>query len=455
MANFNYDSLRQKMAEELGYHLFLDYGTVEDYADLQLRLLPYREVNEIVTPVVGLFRLNPTPLTALKYPYIAITTATIDIPTPAEDAEEVRNALYGLAETYNGTSEKIRQGDTTYTVVYNFETPVVGDKRRDVSLYMGEIMPVTQVVTFTIVESGVSCYDVGLRIDGLDVPLLLFMETRTAASETAPNANAKGEATITQELYGITFETPAVENALGDLLREMVDEGNGNRAHVVEVTKSGVSKVYMMAVGTAGSTVQPPNNVGYSLSLAEISPDVARFNATWSEVEMSGAVGKFIEWDFDGAIFWGDGTASSVKNYAVHSYSDGKTTHTAKIARYGIDRWGAVAKGASLFGKRIRVLNSDPGDLKLPVEIVRTDEFVSYVVGDSTVKVYDAINLVGGNVFEMVVGGVAIPVYVSYNVGDTTAKYGVEEFVGLLRGRVTDVRGGFLEYDRWAVSEEV
>ena len=108
-----------------------------------------------------------------------------------------------------------------------------------------------------------------------------------------------------------------------------------------------------------------------------------------------------------------------------------------------------------MFGKRIRVLNSDPGDLKLPVEIVRTDEFVSYVVGDSTVKVYDAINLVDGNVFEMVVGGVDIPMYVSYNVGDTTARYGVEEFVGLLRGRVTYAQGSFLEYDRWAVSEEV
>ena len=455
MANFNYDALRQKMAEELGYHLFLDYGTVEDYEDLQLRLLPYRDVNEIVTPVVGLFRLNPTPLTALKYPYIAITTATIDIPAPTEEVGEVRNALNGLAETYNGTAEKIRQGDTTYTVVYNFETPVVGDKRRDVSLYMGEIMPVTQVVTFTIVESGVSCYDVGLRIDGLDVPLLLFMETRTAASETAPNANAKGEATISQELYGITFETPAVENALGDLLREMVDEGNGNRVHAVEVTKSGVSKVYMMVVGTAGATVQPPNNVGYSFSLVEAAPNTGRFNANWREVEIEGAATTYVEWGFDGAIFWGDGTASPVKNYAVHSYTDGKTTHTAKIVRYGVDRWGAIAKDASLFGKRVRVLNNDPGDETLPIEIVRTDEYVTQVVGDSTAKVYDAINLVSGNVFEMVVGGVAIPVYASSLVGGTVTKYGVEEFVSLLRGRVTSVKSGYLSYDRWAVDEEV
>ena len=179
MANFNYDVLRQKLAEQLGYTLFLDYGTVEDYNDI-----PHRVCNTIVTPVVGVFRLNPIPLTALKYPYIAITTATIDIPAPTEMAEDVRDALNDLAATFNATAEKIAQDDTTYTVVYGFETPVVGDKRRDVSLYAGEIIPVTQVVTFTIVEAGVSCFDVGLRIDGLDVPENVKEELRAITPHT-------------------------------------------------------------------------------------------------------------------------------------------------------------------------------------------------------------------------------------------------------------------------------
>ena len=161
------------------------------------------------------------------------------------------------------------------------------------------------------------------------------------------------------------------------------------------------------------------------------------------------------EWGFDGAIFWGDGTASPVKNYTVHSYTDGKTTHTAKIVRYGVNRWGAITKDASLFGKRVRVLNNDPGDETLPIEIVKTDKYVTQAVGDSTIKVYDAINLVSGNVFEMVVGGVAIPVYASSLVGGTVTKYGVEEFVSLLRGRVTYVKSGYLSYDRWATDEEV
>lgn len=439
MAEFNYNALRQKMADHLGYHLFLDYGTVEDYTDL-----PHRVVNTIVTPIVGLFRLNPTPLTAMKYPYIAVTTATIDIPAPTEKAEEVRDALNNLAATYNATAEKIQQDGSSYTVVYSFETAVIGDKRRDVSLYNGEIIPITQVVSFTIVESGMSCFDVSMKIDGMEVPLLLFMETRTAASETAPNSNAKGEVTISQELYGITFETPAVDNDLGDLLREMVDDGNGNRVHVVEVTKSDVSKVYMMAVGTAGSTVRPPNNVGYSFSLAEIAPDVARFSDLWSNETITGAVATISK--TASVVFWGDGTASKVNGYAIHTYTDGKTTHTAKVftySRYG--RWAPITRGSNLNGKRIRV-NSEKIDQNwtLPKELVKTNGG-------------DTINLVTDYVLEMKMGDQVSKLYHETIIDQNSpaVKYGFDEFMSLLRGEVDSVTGNILTYDQWAVSEEV
>ena len=446
MAEFNYDLLRQKLSDALGYHLFLDYGTVEDYDDL-----PHRIGNEIITPIVGVFRLNPTPLTAMKYPYIAVTTATIDIPAPTEMAEEVRNALNNLAATSNATAEKIQPDESSsYTVVYSVETAVIGDKRRDVSLYSGEIIPITQVVTFTIVEDGMSCFDVSMKLDGMEVPLLLFMETRTAASETAPNANAKGEVTISQELYGITFETPAVGNDLGDLLREMVDEGNGNRAHVVEVTKSGVSKVYMMAVGTAGSTVQPPNNVGYSFSLAEIAPSVARFNALWSDEVIEGHVA--IVNKPESVVFWGDGTASKVNGHALHVYTDGKIEHNAKVFTYSqYGRWAPVTigtpvtKGSNLNGKRIRVNTSGiTGTETLPKELVRTDRG-------------DTINLVDGYVLEMVLDGQSLPLYYTAIIDQDSpaTRYGFTEFVSLLRGNVTSKSGNIFTYDQWAVDEEV
>lgn len=431
MADFNYDALREKLANRLGYHLFLDYGTVEDYRDM-----PYREMNEIVTPVVGLFRLNPTPLTALKYPYIAITTATIDIPAPTEEAENVRDALNDLAASLNATSEKLVQGDTSYTVVYGFETAVIGDKRRDVSLYNGEIIPITQVVTFTIVEAGVSSFDVGLRIDGLDVPLLMFMETRTAASETTPNANAKGEVTVTQELYGITFETPAVENTLGDLLREMVDEGNGNRAHAVEVTKSGVTKVYMMAVGTAGSTVRPPNNVGFSFSLAEISPNAATFGDNWTKTRVKGSV--VYKGSANSVVFWGDGTSSI--GATVHTYLDGKTEHTARVfSKANKERWGAIAKGTALYGKRIRCKNgSIIQSSSLPALILNTDE------GDKLEVVNGRLTMtIADNSYTM-------------DISDTIMFAVVPaEFTTILRGKVQTINTDQFVYDRWAANEEV
>lgn len=433
MANFDYRALMTRISKLLGYHLFMDYGAVEDdYA-------PYRAVNEIVTPICGVFRLNPTPLTALKYPYIAVTNATIDIPSPTEEVESVRDKLNEVAASLNATAEKIVIGDTSYTVVYGFETCVVGDKRRDVSLYNGEIIPVTQVVTFTIVESGVSCFDVGLKIDGIDVPILLMMETRTAASETAPNANAKGEVTISQELYGITFETPAVENTLGDLLREIVDDGNGNRAHAVEVTKSGESKAYMMAVGSSGSTVRPPNNVGYSLSLAEVSPNVARFNDLWEVNSVSGTVVSYTA--PNAVVFWGDGTSSKVRGTVVHTYMDGKTDHTAYAMRYGDEgRWKKIKKGVNLYGKRIKAAEGEMiAPSTLPATVLTTDK------GDS-------LKVVGGRL-TMVVDGK------SYNMDtpDTILGFALHgAFTSLLRGSVDKLYAtDALVYDRYAVNEEV
>ena len=62
MAYFDYSKLKDDMAEKTGYTLFSDFGEVTD------ALGPRRVVNEIITPVVGVFRLNPVPLTALTTP---------------------------------------------------------------------------------------------------------------------------------------------------------------------------------------------------------------------------------------------------------------------------------------------------------------------------------------------------------------------------------------------------
>lgn len=431
MSSFDYTAIAQIISDELGYHLFVDYGTIE------AKDAPYRKINKIITPIMGVFRINPAKLTAMPYPYIGVGSATIDIPAHTDMAEDVRTALYELAGRLHSTAWKIKQGDTTYSVVYTFETPIVGTRRRDVPAYAGEVIPVTQVMTITVVEAGVSAFDVAVKINGLDVPLLNMMETRTAASETTPNANAKGEVTISQELYGVTLTTAAVENTLGDLLGEIVSDGNGNRAHAVEVIRAGVSKVYMMNVGTAGATVQPPNNVGYNLSLAESSAQSAQFCGLWKAATVTGAyVTRNLS---DGVFFWGDGTGDRVKGYATHTYLDGRETHTIYYMTYGdTSRWGKISKGDTLRGKRIAP----------SVDVVYTNSLpVSVITMDSG----DSLGIIGGRL-TMTVDGHKYTVDRVSTDGNYTLS---APFVSLLRGSVTAINTDLLVYDRWSVGSEV
>jgi hypothetical protein len=431
MSSFDYTAIAQIISDELGYHLFVDYGTIE------AKDAPYRKINEIITPVMGVFRINPAKLTALPYPYIGICSATIDIPAHTDMVEDVRKALYDLAGRLHATAWRIKQGDATYTVVYTFETPIVGTRRRDVPAYSGEVIPVTQVMTITIGEDVVSAYDMEIKINGLDVPPLNLMETRTAASETTPNTNAKGEITISQELYGVTLTTAAVENTLGDLLGEIVSDGNGNRAHAVEVIRAGVSKVYMMTVGTAGSTAQPPNNVGYNLSLAEASAQSAQFCGLWKAATVTGAyVTRNLS---DGVIFWGDGTGDRVRGSASHTYLDGRETHTIHYMVYGdTSRWGKISKGDTLRGKRIAPA----------INVVYTNSLPESVI---TMDSKDSLKIVGGRL-TMTVDGHEYEVDRLSTDGNYTLS---APFVSLMRGSVTAINTDLLVYDRWAVGSEV
>lgn len=432
MSNFDFTKLMDRIAKELGYTLFLDFGT------LDARNNPYRKMrkNEIVTPISGVFRLNATPLTALRTPFIAVVTATLDIPAPTSMAEEVRADLNGLASRLNATAEKYRQDEISYTVSYNAETCLVGSKRKDVPMFDGEIIPITQVITFTIVESGVSAFDVALKIDGIDVPILTLTETRTAASETTPNASARGEVTISQELYGVTVTTAACENELGDLIGEIISDGNGNKAHAVEVIRSGVSKVYLMTVGTSGATVQPPNNVGYNLSMAEISAQSARFTGLWSQSQAEGAY--ITRTMSDGVIFWGDRTADRVNGEISHAYLDGKDIHSLQTMTYRkASRWGVITIQDHLFGKRIRPVGGSVDSSALPANILTMDSG-------------DTLGMVWGRLTMTVDGQ-------EYAVDSSAGASGFalsRPFVSLLRGKVTEINTDLLEYDRWAVDAE-
>lgn len=432
MAYFDYTLLTADMAAKTGYKLYSDFGEISPDD------MPRRRLNEIVTPVVGVFRLNPVPLTALATPYIAVVSGTIEIPAHSDMAEDIRKHLNEVAADYNAKAERKKQGDTTFTVVYSFETCSVDDKRRDVGIYNGEIIVITQAVTFTIVERGITALDTELRINGLPVPFLRFDESRVSTSETTPNTEGHGEVSVTQEMYGITFDTPLMDNSLGEMLLDIVNNGAGNKAFAVEVIRNGKSSAYLMAVGTAATSANPPANIGVSVSMAEINPMAAKYNDLFSKYTLRGTVVTLSV--RNAFVYWGDGLCECINGYTPHVYTDGATTHTAYVLPYGnAERYGNVVKGASLFRKVLR-----------PKRTITVEELPATVL---TTSADDKIVVSGGRV-SMVVGGV----YIAIDEYDPNldVSFGINHpFACLLRGTVDEINTDLLEYDRWAVSEEV
>lgn len=424
--SFDYRILKEIISDDLGYYLYMDYGSIEDVQR------PYRAINEIVTPIVGVFRLNSITLTALQSPYIAVCTAMIDIPAPTEKAEEVRDALNNLAAKKNATTDKVTIGDTAYTIGYGIEAAEIGTRRRDISLYNGEVIPVTQTITYTITEAGVLSADMYLRIDGLDVPILTMVESRTAANETTTNSRAVGNVSVSQELYGVSFTTPYVDNSLGELLAEVTRHGNGNLAHAVEVGRDGGrSSVYLMTFGSISATTQQPNNVGYTVSMAEVAPQAAQYNGLWKTTTLSGTLGSYAVND-GAAIFWGDGTGDKLNGRVVHTYTDGLASHTARVLAYGdTSQWGAIRVGSKLNGVRVKSASGNLSSSDLSGELITMDSGDMLTISNGRLAM-----TVDGNEYYTLINAINSP------------------FTTLLRGSVSAINTDLLVYDRWAVAAD-
>lgn len=330
----DFEKLRKAYQEATGYTIFMEEGELLDF---------YRQKNEIVTPICGTFKVNPVSLTAIQKPFIGIVTVNVTLLAPPSEWEAVRDKLNDVALVLNGTSERMVGTDgEMYSVAYNCETCSVGDRILDVSAGVGEVFPITQIVSYIVIEEGVSAYDARLWIDGHEVPILSLVENKVVASSVYADGRGMAGMAAETETYGIDFTTPYITSVVCEMFRDAINGKALGIPHCVEVEKNGKKTAKIMQFGNVSDSVSPPQNIGFNVSLVEVHPKAVDFNGYWGEADVNESyaiISPTLVMKDDPDItkmvlFWGDGETTEWTpanlSQIIHFYKDGVRKHTVR-----------------------------------------------------------------------------------------------------------------------------
>lgn len=349
----NFDTFKELYERSTGITLFNEEGNLEDF---------YREINKIHKPVCGRWHANPIPLTAVKKPFCGIATIDITVLSHPGVWEETRAKMDQFATDYNGTSTEFEGNGTFYSVSYNIQTTGVGNRILDVNIGHGEVIELTQQLSLIIIESGVSAYDTYLYIDGIQVPFLSLVETKTHTTSNAPDNHGIMKTMSEQEAYGIDVIVPYMNDELGRMLRDVLDRSTGNEAHCVVLDVAGKKSCHIMQIAQATSNVQPPQNIGINFSMVELQPDIAKYNDMWLKATKEGTFLAFDAFRIiatnpnakGGVIFWGDSAADTFDETSAavaHIYTDGLTEHDVLVFISPKSYYLPIVKGGNYYGK--------------------------------------------------------------------------------------------------------
>lgn len=345
---FDLEKLKDHYEAALGYPLKRNFSELCE---------AYREGNDIVFPIGGIFVVNPMAITAVKEPFIGMLSAELTVFAVPQRVDEVEAHLNDVAVEMSGSSFFVEEDGKRYAVTYSCQTCTVGE-RGVIGWAHGEVFPITQVISYSIIENGLPASYVSLEIDGHIVPFLSLQETKTHTSSVYPDENGRGTTASEMSAYGIDFTVPNLTNdLLSEIFNEHLGSDRGNRVLCAGLTKAGVCTYRLMAIMAVGDSVQPPTNVGLNVSLAEVAEIAAIFNDLWRMQDVEGSVARFGDLDIsdlpeNAVVFWGDGSAE--KNPAhPHFYTDGKEVHTVLV--FDLDGDGYVNPRArkKLYGARL------------------------------------------------------------------------------------------------------
>lgn len=381
---FDLKILKDRYEQAVGYQLFKDYGELS---------ASYRLKNEVIHPVIGVFRVEPMTVTAIPSPFIGVASATVEMVVVPERVAEVEKKMNDVAMMLNGSSFFIADEGVTYAVTYSMQTAAVGEKA-DIPWYHGAVLPIRQTVVYSIIEGGFPASEVELKIDGYTVPFLSLVETMTQTTSVYPDASGKGTTAAEMSAFGIDITMPhLIDDPLSDIINGHLERDRGNRALCVELKKAGESTFRIMSIVSVSESAQSPQNVGMNVSLAELSDIAGVFNDLWKFVDVEGLLatpGMIVDPEDDSfpegvVVFWGDGTAE--KNPSdVHFYTDGKTSHTA-IAFDLSDGYAEPKRGDVLYGVTLYTSEMRSDALVNGTWYMKTEDGEGIVVYNSRVTI--------------------------------------------------------------------
>lgn len=426
----NFDELRKEYEDLTNIHLYNEEGELVDF---------YREINTVKKPVCGIWHINPVTITAVNKPFCGIATVDIHVLSHVGLWEATRKAMNDAAELLNGTNKEMADEDTgkPYSVSYNLQTAAVGNRILDANVGHGEVIEIIQHISYVIIESGVSAYETKLYIDGIRVPFLSLVENKIHTTSVMPSRTGIAQSASEQEAYGIDFVGPLMKDDLGIVLHDIIKRSTGNEAHCVVLEKGGYRSCHIMQFTQEAANVQPPQNVGVNLSMAEIHPTVAKLNGMWAKTTATKPIALIYanQWINDTdvrsiVVFWGDDTAEAYTKEtesAMHVYTDGEATHEILVYLVRDSHYKPITAGVDLYGKRIY--------FRYPEKRIYAE--VLHPVTNAGGKILVTNGKSGADARQIRIVKSTTKMYFDQNVSSRSVKFGRED--------ATDAKGWYVE----------
>lgn len=300
----------KNLASLLGFELFADRGEFE---------AAYRQHNELVAPVCGIFKMMPMSITPVQGLFLASANASVEIAADKRSLALVRSTIDSLAENNSGqtTAMQDEQGNT-YIVTATYSTAYVG-LEKPAPNNIGTVIPVNMTVQYMVIQNGVSANDVRMYIDGHPVFVTQFSVSNQRVADSYTLQESQTAAVVTQSVRSFDFISPLLTGKLGAIYRKAIWQDDENTAHCFRMTVgSGLERedyCYIVTFGNISASGQQPQNIGCNISLLEAIPELLNFDASrWKNFTCNFGTSKTLEAPTEGnterrVVFWGDGTS--------------------------------------------------------------------------------------------------------------------------------------------------